>query len=107
MNWKVSYLPEACKDLQRIQVFKAIDKVSANPKPKSEGGYGTPLGNKSTAKLADLFKIKLKRSGLRIVYKLICANNEMLIIIVGARAESRVYIEADTRVKKNTKIPPV
>jgi len=107
MSWKVSYLPETDKDLerldnsQRLLVLKAITKVSLNPKSKSEGGYGTPLGNRNTARLADLFKIKLKKSGLRIIYKLVRTKETMLVIIVGARADNEVYIEADTRAKKH------
>lgn len=107
MSWQVSYLPEAAEDLekldnsQRLLVLKAITKVSSNPKSKSEGGYGTPLGNRDAARLANLFKIKLKKSGLRIVYKLVRTNEKMLVIIVAARADNAVYIEADTRVKKH------
>ena len=110
MNWKVSYLPEANKDLERLDnsqkllVLKAVAKVSSNPKSKSEGDHGTPLGNRNTAKLADLFKIKLKRSGLRIIYKLVRTNDEMLIIIVGVRADNEVYIEADRRIHKRTSL---
>jgi mRNA interferase RelE/StbE len=51
--------------------------------------------------MADLFKIKLKKSGLRIIYKLVRTKETMLVIIVGARADNEVYIEADTRAKKH------
>lgn len=49
MNWKLSYLPEAAKDLkildgsQRVLVAKAINKVLENPLPDFEGGYGNLL----------------------------------------------------------------
>lgn len=48
--WQVEYLKEAVEDLkrldhsQRLQVLKAINKVSSNPLPQNEGGYGKPLG---------------------------------------------------------------
>ena len=105
MSWSVSYLPEADTDLekldnsQRIMVLKAIAKVSSNPQAKQEGGYGTPLGNRKIARLSGLYKIKLKKSGLRIVYKLICINRQMIIIIIGARADNEVYIDAEDRMK--------
>ena len=76
MNWTVEYLPEAEKDLkeldgsQRILVLKAIKKVQQNPLPVEENGYGKPLGNHSNANLAGLLKIKLRASGLRVVYQL-------------------------------------
>ena len=47
-KWKVKYLKEFEKDLKKIDkslyevVFKGIDKVSENPLPNSEGGYGKP-----------------------------------------------------------------
>ena len=44
--WQVEYFKEAVEDLKRLdysprlQVLKAIDKVSSNPLPQTEGGYG-------------------------------------------------------------------
>lgn len=46
MEWTVQYTKEALQDLksldgmQQKHVLKAIDKVSANPLPTTEGGYG-------------------------------------------------------------------
>ena len=50
MSWDILYSKEAKKDLgslshnQPIVVVKAIEQVSQNPLPQSEGGYGKPLG---------------------------------------------------------------
>ena len=41
--------------------------------------------------LTGLFKIKLRAAGLRVVYKLIYTETEMLIVVVGARADDEVY----------------
>lgn len=107
MSWQACYLPEADDYLrkldnsQRIIALKAIKKVSAKPQAKAEGGYGTPLGNKKPARLVNLFKIKLKKSGLRIVYKLIHTDDMMLVIVIGVRADNEVYIKADARVNKS------
>ncbi|TEB10766.1 type II toxin-antitoxin system RelE family toxin [Pelotomaculum propionicicum] len=76
--WKVEYLRNALEDIkqldraQRVQFIKAINKVSGNPLPQAEGGYGKPLGNKGGTNLAGYFKIKL--------------------LIVPARADDEVYI---------------
>ena len=68
MSWKLSYLPEAEKDLkaldgsQRILVLKAIKKVQQNPLPAEENGYvkkgdvvvltvGVPLGRSGNTNL--------------------------------------------------------
>ena len=106
MNWKLSYLPEAAKDLksldgsQRILVVKAINKVLENPLPDYEGGYGKPLGNRSGSDLSGFLKRKLKNAGIRVVYKLIRTEIEMLVVVVGARADSEVYDIAQHRNRK-------
>ena len=103
MNRKVVYLPEAEKDLKdldgsrRVLVQKAIKKVAQNPLPESEGGYGKPLGNHNKSALAGFLKIKLRGAGLRIVYKLIRTETEMIIVVVGARADDEVYYTAADR----------
>lgn len=107
MNRKIVYLPEAVKDMkslagnQRILVAKALKKVSANPLPEAEGGYGKPLGNRNDSMLAGLLKVKLKAAGLRIVYKPIRTDTEMLIIVIGARADDEVHDAAQKRAVKH------
>ena len=104
--WKIEYLREAMVDLkkldnnQRLQVLKAIDKVSTNPLPQSEGGYGKPMGNTNTSKLAGYQKIKLKNIGLRIVYRLVIEYEVMKIIVISARADDEVYVTAQKRIEK-------
>ena len=77
MSWKIEYIPESAADVrsldgsQKKEYFKALDKVQLNPLSANEGGYGKPLGNKGGRNLTGLCKIKLKRSGLRVVYKLV------------------------------------
>ena len=107
MNWSVVYLPAALQDLrnldgsQRILIRKAICKVSKNPLPLSEQGYGKPLGNKSNHNLTGFLKIKLKSTGLRIVYTLIRTADTMTIIVIGTREDEEVYAIAQRRAKKH------
>lgn len=106
MTWSLKYLPEAAKDLkelagnQRILVAKAIDKVLVNPLPAQEGGLGKPLGNKHGKDLSGFLKIKLKNAGIRVVYKIIRTENEMLVVVIGARADDEVYDTAQRRAEK-------
>jgi len=101
--WNVVFLPAAEKERDemessaRIQVDKAIRKVSQNPLPKSEGGYGNPLGHKQGKNLTGLLKIKLKKLGIRVVYKLVREKETMCIIVVAARADSEAYETAEFR----------
>ena len=107
MNWKLAFLPEAEKEFaalagnQRILVAKALKRVQQNPVSIYEGGYGKPLGNKSGTDLTGLFKIKLKASGLRVVYQLVRTETEMLVVVVGARADDEVYKIAAKRAEKH------
>lgn len=107
MKWTLKFLPEAAKDLknlagnQRIMVVKAIDKVLENPLPENEGGYGKPLGNKNGNNLTNFLKIKLKSAGIRVVYKIIKIETEMIVVVIGARADDEVYDIAQTRAEKH------
>lgn len=106
MKYDLQFIKQAIDDYksldgsQKIIVDKALKRVLLNPLPSTEGGYGKPLSNFSNSKLAGLLKIKLKSSGLRIVYKLEKHENEVVVIIIGARDDSKVYKEAEKRVSK-------
>ena len=81
MTWQIEFLEEATNDLKKldhssqIQVLKGIRKVSQNPLPNFQGGYGKPLGNKS-------------------VYKLEKTETTMKIIVISARTDEQAYKEA-------------
>ena len=107
MNWSVEYLPEAVKDLeslshaQRALVKKAVAKVRENPLPQNEGGYGKPLGRKRGTNLTNLLKIKLRGAGIRVMYKLVRTQAQMLVVVVGVREDEQVYEIADARRRKH------
>lgn len=107
MSWNIAYLPEAVKDLkalagnQQILVRKAIQKVSQNPLPIEEGGYGKPLGHKSGTNLTGFLKIKLRGAGIRVVYKLERSESGMTVIVVGVREDDEVYELAQKRITKH------
>ena len=103
MNWEVHYSDEAKTDLrdldgsQRKSVLKAIKKVSQNPLPVNEGGYGKPLGNKHGKDLTGLCKIKLMKEGIRVVYALIRTETTMKIVVIAARSDDEGYELAGQR----------
>ena len=105
MNYAIDYSDEAREDLkefniaQKRQINKAVFKVSANPLPQNEGGYGKPLGNTFGNNLTGLCKIVLKKMGIRVVYKLIRTETIMRIIVIAARADEEVYDIAAKRSK--------
>ena len=103
MIWSVEFLEEAEKDMKKldhsaqIQVLKGIQKVSKNPLSAEKGGYGKPLGNKSSTNLTNLMKIKFRNLGIRVVYKVERVDGVMKIIVVSARTDEQVYKEAEKR----------
>ena len=107
MIWSVEFLRDAEKDMKKldhsvqIQVLKGIKKVSQNPLPAEEGGYGKTLGNKKGSNLTNLMKIKFRDLGIRVVYKIERVNEVMKIIIVSARTDEQVYKEAAKRREKH------
>lgn len=107
MSWAVLYLPEAVKDLnglsrtQQVMVKKAIAKVQENPLPQNEGGYGKPLGHKRGLNLIGFLKIKLRGAGIRVVYKLVKTESEMIIVVIGLREDEEVYEIAHSRRAKH------
>lgn len=106
MTWSVEFLEEAKKDMKKlersasIQVLKGIQKISRNPLPVQEGGYGKTLGNKNGANLTNLLKIKFRDLGIRVVYKVERVEDVMKIIVVSARTDEQVYREAAKRREK-------
>ena len=107
MKYQVEYTELAKADLKELGsprneiVAKAIIKVSGNPLPKSEGGYGNPLGNKRGNNLTGLCKIKLLKLGIRVVYRLTRADKVMKVIVIAARADNEVYEIAARRSKND------
>lgn len=107
MTWNVEFIDEAKKDMEhldygvQIQVLKGIKKVSQNPISVYEGGYGKPLGHKSGINLTNLFKIKFRNLGIRVVYKVEYSDTVMKIIVVSARTDNQAYKEAEKRRQKH------
>ena len=103
MTWNIEFLEEAENDMKKldhsaqIQVLKGISKVSKNPLPVEEGGYGKPLGTN----LTNLMKIKFRNLGIRVVYKIERVDGVMKIIVVSARTDEQVYREAAKRRNKH------
>ncbi|MEW6081157.1 MAG: type II toxin-antitoxin system RelE/ParE family toxin [Bacillota bacterium] len=101
--WKVEYLREALEDIrrldpsQRIQVLKAVNKVAVNPLPLMEGGYGKPLASRSSMNLTGYCKIKIRKLGLRVVYKVSREDATMKVVVVSRRANDEVYLLAHER----------
>lgn len=106
MSWKIAILKEVADDVKRLdgsvkmQITNGIKMVSQNPLPDYQGGYGKPLENKGGRDLPGLLKIKFKKSGIRVVYKIEISGNVMKIIVISMRSDDSVYDEAYKRRRK-------
>ena len=103
MSWKIEYIKEAQRDLQRLDpynrklILRAIEKTAERPLPPPEG-IGKPLGSHAAANLSGYYKIKLRDLGYRIVYGLIREENTMKVIVITIRDDEAVYREAERRI---------
>lgn len=103
MIWTLEYEDAARADLkkldgsQRLYVLKAIDHVLENPLPQNEGGYGKPLGHHNSGNLTGLCKIVLRKSGIRVVYRVVRSESEMRVIVIGMRSDEECYQIAKER----------
>ena len=103
MTWKIEYIKEAQRDLQRLDpynrklILKAIEKTAERPLPPPEG-IGRPLGSHAAANLSGYYKIKLRDLGYRVVYGLIREGNTMKVIVISVRDDEAVYREAERRI---------
>ena len=106
MRWKVDYLPEVPGDFSKLDgsqqkyVRKSIKKTLQNPLSKDEGGYGIPLGHKGNVDLTNFLEIKLRGAGIRVIYKLVRTETEMLIIVIGMREDEDVFNIAGKRAER-------
>lgn len=105
-NWKYELYPEAQNDLrsldgsQKKRVYQALDKLMENPLGRAKGGYGQELGNKYGYNLAGYLKIKLRGSGIRIIYDVKEERGKAYVIVIGLRKDEKVYKLAAKRIEK-------
>ena len=108
MSWKIEYIKEAQRDLQKLDAYnrriilKAIEKTAQRPLPPPDG-IGKPLGNHAAANLSGYYKIKLRDLGYRVVYGLVREGNIMKVIVISIRDDDAVYREAERRIANLTK----
>lgn len=108
MSWKIEYLREAQRDLQRLDAYnrrlilKAIEKTAERPLPSPEG-IGKPLGNHAAANLSGYYKIKLRDLGYRVVYGLVREGNIMKVIVISIRDDEAVFRDAERRIANLSK----
>lgn len=101
-KFEVVFIEEAKKDYQKLDgsVKKFVDIAIAKMIERADE-LGEVLTKKNTSNLFGCRRIKFKKIGIRIVYRVIGNQAEIAeIIAIGKRGENEVYKDALKRLKK-------
>ncbi len=96
MSYKLKFLPSALKEWNKIgstireQLKKKLRERLEQPEVPADRLHG----------YTNHYKIKLRSSGYRLVYEVEKRSISIIVITVGKRERSSVYIEAAKRSKK-------
>jgi mRNA interferase RelE/StbE len=100
-RFEIEFLPKAKKDLNKLDgSVKKLLNVALLKLEFRADEIGEQLSNKEYAKLQGCRRIKLKKHGIRIVYRIIKRKLEIVqIIAIGKRTDNEIYKEAHKRLK--------
>lgn len=93
MSYELAFDPRALKEWQKLgetvknQFRKKLAEVLLHPRVPSAQLHDFP----------DCYKIKLKSSGVRLIYQVNDSQVLVLVIATGKREKSAVYQQADKR----------
>lgn len=93
MNYRIKFLPSALKEWKKLappiqkQFKKKLEERSANPRNRASQLRG----------FTDVYKIKLRSVGYRLVYEVNDTEIVILVIAVGKRDRGLVYSKAEER----------
>lgn len=93
MTYKLLFVPSAMKEWKKLdrplaeQIKQKLLERLTSPHVKKDSSLGSK----------DLYKIKLKSSGYRLVYQVDDKEKQLLVLAVGKRNRSQVYSKAKQR----------
>lgn len=91
--FKLKFLPSALREWKKLaplikeQLRKKLKERLGNPRIPSSKLYG----------FSDVYKIKLRSSGYRLVYEVNDSDVTVLVIAVGKREKGKVYSNSKNR----------
>jgi len=100
MKYKVSFIPSAQKDFDKLDGRRKILVAKQLVKLENYPFAGKELGNKAGVDLTGYYKLYADKKRIRIVYSVSEKEIIVKIIAIGERDELMVYREAAKRVKK-------
>jgi mRNA interferase RelE/StbE len=93
MSYRIKFLPSALKEWKKLsppiqkQFKKKLEERSTNPRNEASKLRG----------FKDIYKIKLRSVGYRLVYEVSDAEIVIFVIAVGKRERGLVYTKAEER----------
>ena len=94
MPYRLAFHPDAAQEFQRLETStrqqleqKLSERLTAPKVPSA----------RLSGKLAGCYKIKLKRQGIRLIYKVSDSEVLVLVLAVGRRDESDAFRTASSR----------
>ena len=93
MHYKIKFLPSALKEWKKLappiqnQFKKKLKERSANPRNKASRLRG----------FKDVYKIKLRSVGYRLVYEVSDSEIIIYVIVIGKRERGLVYRKVEER----------
>ncbi len=101
MSYKIKFLPSALKEWKKLappiqaQFKKKLKERSTNPRNEASQLRG----------FKDVYKIKLRSVGYRLVYEVNDDDIVVYVIAVGKRERGLVYSKAEERNRHNIYVP--
>ena len=97
-GYQLEFMPEALKEWAKLD--KSIQKEFKNVLRRR---LATPRVQSArlSGKLHNCFKIKSKKSGMRLIYTVVENKHAVVVLAVGARDELIVYNKAQKRILKS------
>lgn len=93
MSYKLRFDKRAEKEWHKLdssnkaQFFKKLAERRKNPR----------VPGAKLSKMKDCYKIKLRKSGYRLVYQVVEQEITILVVAIGKREDNQIYLDAQSR----------
>jgi len=102
-RFEIKFIPEAAKEYKKLDgSIKQLVNIALHKLEERADEIGEELHDKRDTKLSGCRKIKFRKHGIRIVYRIIGDKMEIVqIITVGKREDNEVYKIAHKRLEES------
>ena len=100
-QWTIRYLPKVYGDWEKLDnsVKKPVRNRIVNRLATNPDEHGEPLDNRHGRNLTGLRRLKFRKLGVRVVYRVLQSEHVVEVIAIGPRADDEVYRVAESRIR--------